>query len=367
MIDLRYSKNIKRWRRAAVLVVCLALGGTSGCSGLKDKFVKNKVSIPPVIGPLVEADMAKLIAEANRSAAVRSLNGRIDVQFLDTSFAECGVAEKYRTADGTVILQRPGQIYLSIKAPFGVKVVDMSSDGEHFWVAVFQGDEKYKRFVKGTNKAAYSRIDAGDGNALQLNASGTTAPGPCGKDGDKQKSTMQRAAVSSLSGLRPQHFTDALMVRPVQAEGSDFVYSVAESFEEEPDTRPGARKGARIVRGYYILVELAPEGPNRARLLRRFWFNRVGELSLARVQNYDEAGKLITDVVYRAPRNFGAEGAQYKLPSEIELTRPQDRYSLRIAFQAPEEVKVDRPYDQDIFVLQNSSNLPEVNLDERKR
>ncbi len=364
MIDSSYLKKIKLLRHAFVLVICLALMAASGCSGLKEKFVKSKVTVPPIIGPLVEADLTRLIAEVNRIAQVRSLNGRIDVQFLDTSFAECGLIDKYKTADGTIILQRPGQIYLSIKAPFGVKVADMSSDGEHFWVAVFQGDEKYKRFAKGTNTAAYSRIDAGGGNTISV-GNDNRAASPCGKDGDK-KSNMQRAAVSSLSGLRPQHLTDALMVRPVQIEGSNLVYALSESFEEERDTRAGAKNNARIIRGYYVLVELAPESPNRARLLRRFWFNRVGEVSLSRVQNYDEAGKLVTDVVYRDQKNFGSEG-QYKLPSEIELTRPQDHYSLRIAFQAPEEVKVDKQYDQDIFVLQNSSKLPEVNLDEAKK
>jgi hypothetical protein len=363
MIDSIHPKKLSRTRRiASALVVCFALAVSSGCGALKERFVKNKVTVPPVIGPLVEAEMSGLVAEINRIAQVRSLQGRIDVQFLDTSFAECGVAEKYRTADGTLILQRPGQIYLSIKAPFGVKVADMSSDGQNFWVAVFQGDERYKKFARGTNTATYTRVDAGDGVTLGTARDGVS---PCDKDGNRQ-ANMQRAAVSSLSGLRPQHFTDALMLRSAATEGSNLLYSISESFEEEADTRRGAKRGARVVRGYYLLAELAPENSNRVRLLRRFWFDRVGQLSLARVQNYDDAGKLVTDVVYRNPKNFGEQG-QYRLPSEIELTRPQDHYSLRITFQAPEEARVDEQYEGDIFVLKNNSNLPEVNLDERNR
>ena len=49
-----------------------------------------------------------------------------------------------------------------------------------------------------------------------------------------------------------------------------------------------------------------------------------------------------------------------------KLTRPQDHYSIRIAFQDPGAVKVDQPYDPEIFVLKNASNLPEVNLDAKK-
>ena len=35
----------------------------------------------------------------------------------------------------------------------------MTSNGESFRVAVLQGDEKYRRFVKGTNNAVYEKLD----------------------------------------------------------------------------------------------------------------------------------------------------------------------------------------------------------------
>ena len=103
-----------------------------------------------------------------------------------------------------------------------------------------------------------------------------------------------------------------------------------------------------------------------ARVLRRFWFDRVGALRLARVQTYNERGQLFTDVVYGGQRSFGAEG-RHRLPTQVELTRPQDRYSIRIAFQEPESVDVDRAYDDpEIFVLKNDSKLKEVDLDTKR-
>jgi hypothetical protein len=105
---------------------------------------------------------------------------------------------------------------------------------------------------------------------------------------------------------------------------------------------------------------------NRARVTRRFWFDRVGALRLARVQIYGDRGQLITDVVYSNPQPFGEEG-RLRLPAQVELTRPQDHYSIRLAFQDPGAVKVDDPYDPEIFVLKNGSNLPEVNLDAMKK
>ncbi|HVF86583.1 MAG TPA: hypothetical protein VM866_03295 [Pyrinomonadaceae bacterium] len=317
--------------------------------------------MPPLLTPLVEAGMPQLIAEINRAAAVRSIRGKVDIQFLDTSFAECGVAEKYRTADGEVTIQRPGQVYLLIQAPFGVvKIAEMTSDGERFRVAVFQGEEKYRRFVRGTNNAVYPKLENNGA------AGGGGAQGDCGNNDGKQQAANMRRAVSSLSGLRPQHFTDALLIRPVAAESANSLYAQIEAFEEEPDARPGAKRNARVVRPYYVLTELVREGEGSVRVSRRFWFNRVGELSLARVQTYEERGQLTTDVVYKEPKNFGADG-RYKLSSQIELTRPQDRYSIRINYQTPEAVTLDRVYAGDVFILVNKSQLPEVDLDAKKQ
>ena len=82
------------------------------------------------------------------------------------------------------------------------------------------------------------------------------------------------------------------------------------------------------------------------------------------MQTFDERGQLTTDVLYNEPKNFGEDG-RYLLPSRIELTRPQDRYSLRISYQAPEAVVVDRPYDPKTFVLDNKWQLQVVDLDAR--
>jgi hypothetical protein len=238
----------------------------------------------------------------------------------------------------------------------GTKVAEMSSTGERFWAAVYQGSEKYKRFVTGSNNAQYERLEANSGGASP----------DCNSGGKRREEAMQRATVTAISSLRPQHLTDAVLVPPVSFEDTKHVYAQSETFEEEPDTRPGAKKGVRVVRGYYILSELELIAQNRARITRRFWFDRVGQLRLARIQTYSERGQLITDVVYSNPQPFGDEG-RLRLPAQIELTRPQDHYSIRLAFQDPGAVKVDQPLPEDAFVLKNSSNLPEVDLDAKKK
>jgi hypothetical protein len=344
-----------RARLLVALVAAACVFGAAGCDSIKSKFIKTKVAVAPLLEPLAEADTPQLFAEVNRVAEVKSLHGKVDIQFLDTSFAKCGVVEKYKTADGDVTVERPGQIYLVIQDPFvGSKIAEMSSNGTKFWVAVLKGDEKYRNFLIGTNEASYQRLAGGDAEV------------ECGAGDKRKNAAMEKRAVSAFSGLRPQHFTDALLVRPIDGAGSNLIYARSETFAEEPDTRAGAKPGARVVRGYYQLEELQPDASGgSARLLRRFWFDRFGGVHLARIQTFDARGTLTTDVVYRNPKPFG-EGGKYTLPSEIELTRPQDRYSLRISYQTPDAVKVDQPYPPEAFVLENRSNLKVVDLDTKR-
>jgi hypothetical protein len=336
-------------RLALLLAVALCASASAGCG----RFIKSQVSVPQLLSPLAEADTARLIEEVNALSRVRSIRGKADIQFLDNSFAQCGVVEKYKTADADITTQRPGQIYLTIQDPFiGSKIAEMSSDGTNFWVAVLKGEEKYRRFLKGTNEAQYERIGGGGG-------------ADCDGKGKKQ-SAMEQRAVSAFSGLRPQHFTDALLIRPVAEAGAGLVYSRNETFAEEPDVRTGAKKNARVVRGYYQLEELKTEGEGRARLLRRFWFDRVGGVRLARMQTFDDRGQLTTDIIYRDPKAFG-EGGAHRLPAEIEITRPQDHYSIRINYQSPEAVRLDQLFPPTAFVLENREKLQEVDLDAKKK
>jgi hypothetical protein len=313
----------------------------------------KKVQVPQLLTPLTEANTVQLIGEVNRLAAVRSLHGKIDIVFEDTSFADSGLAEKYRQADGQLTLQRPGKIYLIIQVPFIAKdIAQMTSNGETFRVAVLQGDEKYRRFVKGTNNATYEKLDM-DGQA-----SGAEKP---------KKVLNAKETVNALSNLRPQHLTDALMLSPIQDPGqSGLAYARSEFYQEELDTRPQAKSGVRVVRGYYLLEEFSQPSSGEARLLRRFWFDRVGGIRLARLQTFNDQGLLITDVSFWDEKPFG-QTAQVRLPSRIEITRPHDHYKLSIAYQSPSETDIDREFQPEAFVLENRWQLPEVDLDARQR
>ncbi len=401
-----FSRNARQKRVSVTLSLFVALfvSGASGCRLIPG--VKSKVTVPQLLAPQQVADTNQLIAEINKLAAVQSLRGKVDIQFLDTSFARCGIAEKYRTADGTFILQRPGKVNLAIQIPFvGSDIAKMTSDGEQFRVAVLQGEERFRRFVRGTNNAVYQR--------LEMNMD----DGDCGDDNKRERAATQQRAVGALSGLRPQHFTDALLIRPV-AQDANTIYTRSEFFQEEADNRTAAERkkngngnkgnsGNRIVRSYYLLDELVPfngslNNASQARIARRFWFDRYQGIRLARLQTFDEQGQLLTDVLYKEPRTFGGNNLARQtengedaltnnaltnslsnntttnntttnlapfsivLPSRIEVTRPQDRYSISITYQAPESVILNRPYNDNVFLLANEWSLPEVDLDKNR-
>lgn len=344
------SSILESPRLAFILAILLPLA-TAACG----VFVKHyPVGVPALLTPLAEANTPELIAEVNRVAAVSAIHGKIDIQFQDTSFASAGIAEKYRTAYGTITLQRPGKVYLDIQVPLiATDVAQMTSDGEHFRVAILQGEEKYRRFVRGTNGAVYPKLKA---NGARIRS------GKANKARQGKMSGPEEEEVSALSNLRPQHLTDAMLIRPIQTRAeSGLTYARSEFYQEEKD--PNSAK-KRVVRGYYLLDELAPAEDRGARVLRRFWFDRVRGIRLARLQTFDQSGVLLTDVSYGETKNFGTE-TRVMLPSRIELTRPQDSYKLSLTYQAPEAVVLDHEYDPEVFVLENRWQLPEVDLDEQ--
>lgn len=335
-----FSKTTK-----VATVALAALLFTSACS-----LVHKQVETEKLLTPLSEANTSDLISVVNKLVGVRSIRGRVDIQFEDTSFATSGIADKYRAAEGTIVIERPGKVYLAIQGPLAIDIAEMASDGEHFRIAIFKGDDKYRRFVKGTNSAVYPKLDVDDAASADAEK--------------KAKSNSEAQTVSALSNLRPQHLTEALLISAIDGHASGVLYAKSEFFESEKD--PAKSSNKRVIRGYYLLDELQPGADNSARLLRRFWFDRVGGIRLARLQSFDEKGALINDVTYGPLTKFGAEGAAPQMPSNVSLTRPQDHYKIAITYQAPESLVLDHDYPADVFVLLNKRNLPEVDLDAKK-
>ena len=339
------SSKVRRIRPLLPLFVILVLLLNAGC-GLFG--AKRKIQVPQLLTPIRDANKNDLFNEINRLSTVKSIHGKVDIQFEDTSFATSGIADQYRLVDGSLTLQRPGNIFLVIQFTF-VDIAQMASDGQHFSVAVLKGDEKYRRFVKGTNNANYGKLDKESIDGAAKN--------------DKQKN--EKETVSALSNLRPQHLTEAFMIRPIEP-NNGLVYVQSDFYQEETDTRRQAKKGDRVMRGYYLLEEFSQAQGGDAKISRRFWFDRVDKIRLARVQTYDDNGLLVTDVAYYNEKTIGS-GATASLPSRVEITRPQDQYKLSITYQDTTSVELNRTFEPKAFVLENKWQLPEVDLDAQNK
>ena len=316
----------------------------SGCSGV----VKEKTSTPKLL-KTENADASYLINEVNRFARVGSMRAKMDLKFEDNSFAESGIAEKYKTADGEVVVQRPANILLKVQVPvIKTDVAQMTSNGTKFCVAVLQdgGDGRYKKFVCGTNNADYSLLQE------QV------------KKTDLDNGKVIKQNVNAFSNLRPQHFTDAMLVRPVDTE--NYSYTTSTILQEEVDfTLPQKSPLRWVLRGYYLLDELTKTADGTLKISRRFWFDRVGGTRLARQQIFDEKGEIESDIIYGQEGNLGANGDYNNLPLRISVTRPKEKYKMRLTYQTPENVSIGKKYPEKAFLLENTWGLEEVDLDKK--
>ena len=300
----------------------------------------------PTLLATEDASQDQLISEVNRFARVGSMRAKMDLKFEDNSFAQFGSKEVYRSADGEVVVQRPANILLKVSVPvIKTDVAQMTSDGTKFRVAILQdgGSGKYKKFVIGSNNADYSKLqqalDSANGN------------GPA-----KQN-------VNAFANLRPQHFTDAMLVRPTD---EAHLYTQSTIFQNEEDATHSKKSPIHsVTRGYYLLDEFAKASNGQLVISRRFWFDRVGGIRLARQQIFDVRGEIESDIVYGAEGNLTATAEYTRLPLQIVVTRPREKYSMKLTYQTPEAVTIGKTYPANAFVLQNTWDLEEVDLDKK--
>jgi hypothetical protein len=341
--DLKCQAGARAVMAALTLVLAIL---SASCAGL----VKSKdYTIPKLLTPLTDAKFDDLI---------KQLQPFTDVQSLSTSqaymlFTDATASEKYRfEANLTLILQRPDKIRMLIHAPFGTKIADMVSESNRFRVAIFTPSE-YQQFLLGTNDADYSEWLA--------------------KLKGKEKE-------SALSSARPFHFTEALMMRPISLKDPRFVYGLKEALVEETDTRPGAKKGARILRSFYVISELeaSPEGQAPARERRSFWFDRANGARFARQQIFDHLGQLATEVQYsdykilNSGRESGGQSAESSQPAQsgwpgvIWVNRPHDGYMARLTFN-DEKFVINPELKSTAFTLENTEKFRETDLDKPEK
>lgn len=325
-------------KKIPFFIIVIILSFSSGCSWL----YKAKDSTP-ILLKVEDASKEQLINEINRFAKVNSMNAKMDLKLEDTSFAQRGSKITYTPVNGTVVVQRPANIFLKVDV-FSADLAQMTSNGEKFRMAVLRGGkcgDKCKKFVLGTNQADYSKLE----NDL------------------KNNTTADTSEVGSFANLRPQHFTDAILVRSIDTAHTYLQSTIYQNEEDETQKKNSPLR--KVVRGYYLFDEYIKDNNGELKIERRFWFDRVGGVRLARQQIFDAKGEIESDIIYGKEGNLGANGEYSNLPLRIMVTRPKDKYTMSLTYQSPENVSIGKSYKPDVFVLKNTWNLPEVDLDKK--
>lgn len=261
----------------------MALGW--GCA--MSQPVATKPAGPPVA--LQTASKADLIAAYNRQAtAVMSLNAGVTMT-LTAGSQYTGIIKQYHQITGFILAERPSSIRVIGQVPVvGTNIFDMVSDGETFDI-----------FVPSQNKFIV---------------------GPA---------NIERPSAKPIENLRPQHLITAVFWNAIPADAPVLL-------EEEGEANSQ----------FYVLTVVratTDTNPQDFEIATRVWFDRA-DLSLARIEAYDSAGALVSDVRYSGWDNFG--GIRY--PRQISLERPENDYRLDIGVT---KLTINETITADRFVL----------------
>lgn len=312
-----------------LLFALLALTATS-CVNV----AKSTKNAPVLLKAYDRLPAQVLVDKVNSLQAINTMTANASLRLTDLKLNEKGKIEPYRPADALLVLQRPEQIRLRVRIPFiKQNVADMTSDGERFRIAVFYPDE-YRRFLVGSNQRGYEE-------KLESLIS---------------KNPKQRE-VGSISRIRPQHITEALLIKPVE-KNDTLSFFISDLVREEEEVRAG-QKPRKVMRSYQLLYVLERGEGGELRLQRQFWFDRTQpSLPLARMQVYGNDGALQAEIDYRQYQSF--EGVTF--PKVVDIVRARDNYAIELTF---DDIKKKNPEEvaKGAFLLENTEKLPEQDLD----
>jgi hypothetical protein len=248
-----------------LVLVCLLAIGLSSCLARRRLFGRKGATNTQ---PLLTADRQSLLDSITRQfEAVRDFNAEVDmVPALGT--AEKSKITEYKDVRAYILFRRPGDIRLIGLYPVvRTKAFDMVSNGLDFKLYV----PSRNRFLIGKNE-------------------------------------IEELSPNKLENLRPQHFLDALRVRPVDLKTEKVLLM---NLTDEDNA--------------FYIIPVVHENGGQLQLSRSIWFNRYN-LSIARQFIFDATGNILTDARYSDWKSYD----NVPFPKHIEINRPKDEYAVVI-------------------------------------
>ncbi len=269
---------------ATILLFCLVAMALSSC------FVRRRLVTRPggrTKQSLLIADRATLLGiVAKEYDAIRDFSATVDMTpALGTT--EKNKVTEYKDVRGYIRFRKPAEIrIIGLYPVVRNKMFDMLSTGTDFRLYI----PAQNRFLTGQNQIG--------------------EPSP-----------------NKLYNLRPQHFLDAMLVRPINTQADKVLL---ENFTDEDNA-------------FYILHEVHPNGEGQLLLSRTIWIDRL-ELKIARQLIFDPSGNILTDARYADWKMYD----NVPFPKHLEIDRPRDEYAVII-----DVVKMDinKGVPEDLFTL----------------
>jgi len=275
-----------RFRRhvVAVILVCSLPVGFSSCLARRRLIVRKGSNAAQ---PLLVADQAALLEAISRQyRAVRDFSATVDMVPALGSAEKSKITE-YKDVRAYILFRKPASIrIIGLYPVVRNKAFDMTSDGTRFELYVPSRDA----FIEGNNEI------------------------------------VQRSE-NKIENLRPQHFVDALLVRPVNTVADKVLL---ENLTDED--------------GAFYILHAVHEENGALRLERTIWFSRVN-LEIARQMIFDAAGNILTDARYSGWKTY----EKVAFPKHVEINRPQDEYGVVIDIV---KMEINKGVTDDKFVLE---------------
>ncbi|HEY1338441.1 MAG TPA: hypothetical protein VGF59_13080 [Bryobacteraceae bacterium] len=269
---------------ALLLLLCLMSLTLSSCLAVRRTIVRPGGAA--VTQKLLVANKAVLIdAIARYYNSIHDFSATVDmVPALGT--AEKSKITEYKDIRGFILFRKPASIrIIGLYPVVRNKAFDMVSGGTTFKLYT----PSRNLFITGTNE-------------------------------------IEQPSPNKIENLRPQHFVDAILVRPVD----DGEKVLMENYTDEENA-------------FYILHIIHEAGPGDLQLERTVWFSRI-DLQISRQLIFDAAGNILTDARFTQWHAYD----NVAFPKHVEINRPRDEYAVVI-----DVVKMDinKGVTDDKFVL----------------
>ncbi len=267
--------------RGAVLVICIL--SFSACA------VQRREKLPPVpvVPAFQDATLNELLEKAKAyEDAFQTMQATVELQ-PSVSVTEKREIVHYRDVRAFLLIRKPAFLRMIGQYPvLRGTAFDLAADEQEFLLYV----PSKNRLITGENEG-----------------------------GERSK--------SALENLRPQHILEVLLWRGPEPEREQAVLEVV-------------NEG---LRSYYVVLILRSGSGGQPGLSRKLWFDREN-LTMARLQIFEEGGVLATDARYNSYADF--QGSEF--PSSVVINRPLDHYGLVLTIT---KLEFDLPLGDEKFQM----------------